>query len=161
MSTVVIVVVDGGKKSQEQVHIPTKSYQKQDPPSNDVAAGDLAPGRTKTKRIRITIKLLYRPTASVMQREKEHRSQHKQHVKTNWLTCAMRFCSSNLKAHNGDCPTCFLPMPLVDTECTMSTCCSKIICNGCYYANFLRNREEKLDQKCQFCRQLHHPDIED
>ena len=67
MSTVVIVVVDGGKKSQEQVHIPTKSYQKQDPPSNDVAAGDLAPGRTKTKRIRITIKLLYRPTSSVMQ----------------------------------------------------------------------------------------------
>lgn len=87
------------KSRKNKVTYLPKATKNRTPPSNDVAAGDLAPGRTKTKRIRITIKLLYRPTASVMQREKEHRSQHKQHVKTNWLTCAMRFCSSNLKAH--------------------------------------------------------------
>ncbi|KAK1734577.1 hypothetical protein QTG54_014827, partial [Skeletonema marinoi] len=34
-------------------------------------------------------------------------------------------------------------------------CCSKLICTGCAYANFLREIENKvLRSKCPFCRQL-------
>jgi TPR repeat protein len=32
------------------------------------------------------------------------------------------------------------------------TCCSKVICNGCEYANYLREMEERLQQTCPFCR---------
>lgn len=56
------------KSRKNKVTYLPKATKNRTPPSNDVAAGDLAPGRTKTKRIRITIKLLYRPTSSVMQR---------------------------------------------------------------------------------------------
>eukprot|EP00984_Skeletonema_dohrnii_P025340 scaffold14465_cov77-Skeletonema_dohrnii-CCMP3373.AAC.2 len=32
------------------------------------------------------------------------------------------------------------------------TCCSKLICNGCSYANKIRGRRESLKRKCPFCR---------
>ena len=48
----------------------------------------------------------------------------------------------------GECPICFLPMPL-DLELTiLQNCCSKLICRGCIYANFMSNGT----QNCLFCR---------
>jgi TPR repeat protein len=49
----------------------------------------------------------------------------------------------------GDCPICFLPLPLDPTKSTMCSYCSKIICVGCDYAHKLRN---PLEQTCPFCR---------
>ena len=51
--------------------------------------------------------------------------------------------SSNL----GDCPICFLPHP-GNKHYVVQSCCSKIICVGCNYANGLPNCE----QMCPFCR---------
>ena len=54
-------------------------------------------------------------------------------------------------SHLGDCPICWLPLPLGKT--TINTCCSKVICDGCSYANTLRADEEYLEETCPFCRQ--------
>ena len=34
----------------------------------------------------------------------------------------------------------------------MMACCSKSVCNGCDYANQMREMKERLDRKCPFCR---------
>jgi hypothetical protein len=34
----------------------------------------------------------------------------------------------------------------------MMACCVKMICLGCYYANLFREREQKIEHKCSFCR---------
>ena len=49
----------------------------------------------------------------------------------------------------GDCPICFVPLPLDQSKSTLMGCCSKIICNGCSYAHKLRNG---LIGTCPFCR---------
>eukprot|EP00985_Skeletonema_marinoi_P020754 scaffold12420_cov137-Skeletonema_marinoi.AAC.1 len=53
--------------------------------------------------------------------------------------------------HLGDCPICFLPHPL-DSETSMMSCCSKLICRGCSHANQKREWEARLQQTCPFCR---------
>jgi len=48
-----------------------------------------------------------------------------------------------------DCPICFLRMPSLYTGFKYKTCCGKVICGGCIYAN------AKIDinkQLCPFCR---------
>ena len=35
----------------------------------------------------------------------------------------------------------------------MNSCCCKLICIGCEYANYLRERREGLEHKCPFCRE--------
>ena len=53
--------------------------------------------------------------------------------------------------HLGDCPICCLPLPLYVQKTSFSNCCSKRICRGCNIANFRRNIEGGLEQKCPFC----------
>ena len=55
-------------------------------------------------------------------------------------------------SHLGDCPICCLPLPLDLTKSTMMSCCSKMICKGCDYANCRRQIEERLRPTCPFCR---------
>ena len=61
----------------------------------------------------------------------------------------------NESSHIGDCPICCLPLPINGEQPMLSTCCSKMICDGCEYANFLRQCEQNLylQQTCLFCRQ--------
>jgi tetratricopeptide (TPR) repeat protein len=49
----------------------------------------------------------------------------------------------------GDCPICFLPLPIDQSKSSITGCCSKTICNGCCYAHALRNL---LKETCPFCR---------
>ena len=49
--------------------------------------------------------------------------------------------------HLGECPLCFLPMPLDVRKSTFYSCCSKAICNGCDYANDMSNGGDR----CPFC----------
>eukprot|EP00985_Skeletonema_marinoi_P010221 scaffold4823_cov71-Skeletonema_marinoi.AAC.5 len=49
--------------------------------------------------------------------------------------------------HLGDCPICFLP---ISVEFFVVSCCSKMICDGCSYANAIRETKER--QACPFCR---------
>jgi tetratricopeptide (TPR) repeat protein len=52
----------------------------------------------------------------------------------------------------GDCPICFLPLSLELNKIGMMTCCNKMICGGCLYANAIREMEQKIEHKCPFCR---------
>jgi tetratricopeptide (TPR) repeat protein len=53
----------------------------------------------------------------------------------------------------GECPICCLPLPLDERESRFMGCCSKIICNGCSYANKKREIEAGLEKRCPFCRE--------
>jgi hypothetical protein len=56
-------------------------------------------------------------------------------------------------AHYGDCPICFLPLPMDTDKSVLMECCSKIICKGCLFANMIRQKEERLNVgTCPFCR---------
>ena len=55
--------------------------------------------------------------------------------------------------HLGDCPICFLPLPIDLMQSTYHSCCTKMICNGCEH-EFMKRlfRENIRDKKCPFCR---------
>ena len=53
----------------------------------------------------------------------------------------------------GDCLICTLPLSLDRKKSTMYECCSKVICNGCRYANIKREMEMRLQSSCPFCRE--------
>ena len=56
----------------------------------------------------------------------------------------------------GDCPICFLRMPLLHTGWRYYTCCGKQICSGCVHAPLYDNQGNKAEQeKCPFCRAPH------
>jgi hypothetical protein len=56
-------------------------------------------------------------------------------------------------SHLGECPLCCLPLPLRPGKSTMMPCCCKLICNGCSYANKMREFEGGLEHRCAFCRE--------
>ncbi len=56
-------------------------------------------------------------------------------------------------SHLGECPICYLPLPLEPKKFTFMGCCSQIICLGCDYANAKREFKEGLEKRCVFCRE--------
>ena len=49
-----------------------------------------------------------------------------------------------------DCAICFLRLPTLGTGRRCKSCCGKVICSGCIYAQFIRDR--KNAPICPFCR---------
>ena len=87
--------------------------------------------------------------------QKNHRPHHKKACKKR----AAEIRDDNLfrqpeESDSGECPICCLPLPLDDGKYTLNSCCSKLICRGCCYANYLREEEQGLEHKCPFCREL-------
>ena len=54
--------------------------------------------------------------------------------------------------HRGDCPICMIPLSLYPDESRIYPCCSKTVCEGCSYANLVREADEEVKFKCPFCR---------
>ena len=54
--------------------------------------------------------------------------------------------------HDGDCPICRVPLPIECEKSKLYSCCSKVICEGCEFANEVRLEREKLQHNCPFCR---------
>ena len=52
-------------------------------------------------------------------------------------------------SHHGECPICFLPMPIDPQKSLFYECCSKSSCDGCRYANAKSNGGDR----CPFCRE--------
>jgi tetratricopeptide (TPR) repeat protein len=52
-------------------------------------------------------------------------------------------------SHRGECPLCFLPLPLDPKKSTFYSCCSKTICDGCEYAHYMSDGGDN----CPFCRE--------
>ena len=85
--------------------------------------------------------------------QKNHRPQHKRACKKRMAEIRDELLFTQPEGDPlGDCPICFLPMPFDVTKRKIQPCCSKIICNGCVYANSLREEEGNLEPKCPFCR---------
>lgn len=81
----------------------------------------------------------------------EHREQHEEDCKSTRqaeLHDKELFTQPD-GTHEGECPLCFLPMPLDPQKSTFYLCCSKTICNGCDYANDMSNGGDR----CPFCRE--------
>ena len=56
--------------------------------------------------------------------------------------------------HLGECPICFLPLPIEPQKSLFKTCCSEIICQGCRYANIMSNKHDEIKAcSCPFCRE--------
>ncbi len=66
------------------------------------------------------------------------------------------------ETHLGDCPLCFLPLPIDGSKSMFRTCCSEVICMGCVYANFMNNLHDRVKAKrCPFCREPANDDEND
>ena len=88
--------------------------------------------------------------------KKKHRHNHKKHCEEYLRLAAKRAAKLHDEAlfkqpppQYEDCPICFLRMPTLDTGSTYMTCCGKIICSGCFYANAKIDIKKQL---CAFCR---------
>jgi len=85
--------------------------------------------------------------------QQEHRPQHDATCKERAAQLRDEILFQQPESsHLGDCPICFLPLSIDPQKSTFMGCCSKIICQGCAYANTLRQREENLEPACAFCR---------
>jgi tetratricopeptide (TPR) repeat protein len=85
--------------------------------------------------------------------QRDHRPQHERECekRAGELRDEILFKQPE-SSHWGDCPICFLPLALDPKKSMMMDCCSKLICDGCDYANSIRERERKIEHKCPFCR---------
>ncbi len=57
------------------------------------------------------------------------------------------------ESYRGECPLCCLPLPLDNRKTGLNSCCCKLICDGCNFANRLHEWRESLEQRCAFCRE--------
>jgi hypothetical protein len=79
-----------------------------------------------------------------------HREQHKEKCKKRVAELHdKKLFNQPDGSHRGECPLCFLPMPLAPQKNGFMTCCSKLICDGCDYANNMSNG----GGGCPFCRE--------
>ncbi|KAK1742274.1 hypothetical protein QTG54_006839 [Skeletonema marinoi] len=77
--------------------------------------------------------------------QKDHRPKHKRACKKR----AAELHDETLfkqpeSSHLGDCPICCNSLPIDLEKSSMKGCCSKVICNGCNYANQRREVEGRL-----------------
>ena len=87
--------------------------------------------------------------------QRDHRSQHKEECKKRVAELRDDLLFAQPESSNfGDCPICCLPLAFGGSKRALMTCCSKVICKGCFYANGLRELSESLKPTCPFCR--HH-----
>ena len=85
--------------------------------------------------------------------KKKHRSKHKKQ-------CEMRVAElhdvtlfKEPPPQYGDCPICFLRLPTMDSGRRYMSCCGKIVCTGCCYADVYDNHGNIIvTKKCPFCR---------
>ncbi len=92
-----------------------------------------------------------------VQCQREHRPKHKRDCKKRAAELRDELLFKQPEStHFGDCPICCLPLPLDFKKSSMTSCCSKVICAGCDYANYLREIEGRLEKRCPFCREAPH-----
>eukprot|EP00984_Skeletonema_dohrnii_P034059 scaffold32901_cov157-Skeletonema_dohrnii-CCMP3373.AAC.2 len=85
--------------------------------------------------------------------QKEHTSQHQKECRKRAAELHEEILFKQPEStHIGDCPICMIPLPIDVQKYVMSSCCCKIICKGCAYANGSREEAEKLHPSCPFCR---------
>jgi tetratricopeptide (TPR) repeat protein len=85
--------------------------------------------------------------------QKKHRPEHKKACKRRAAELRDELLFKHPESsHLGDCPICYLPLPIDLQKSTTYDCCSTVICHGCVYTNAMRELEGRLEHKCPFCR---------
>ena len=85
--------------------------------------------------------------------QKKHRPKHKKACKERAAELRDEILFRQPEStHLGDCPICFLPLPLDRNQFVYMQCCSQTVCEGCNHANQLRESSGRLENKCPFCR---------
>ena len=85
--------------------------------------------------------------------KKKHRHKHKKQCERRVAELHDKKIFKQPPPQLGDCPICFLQMPLLNTGWRYYTCCGKRICSGCVHAPLYDNQGNKVKQeKCPFCR---------
>ena len=85
--------------------------------------------------------------------QKEHRPKHKKECKKRAAELRDEILFKQPEGnHLGDCPICFVPMPIDREKSSTYLCCCKSICDGCNIANVKREMKGNIDHKCPFCR---------
>jgi hypothetical protein len=86
--------------------------------------------------------------------QENHREHHEQECKKRKAELhGKKIFTQPDSSHLGECPICYLPLPLHPSKTMFMSCCSKIICHGCNYANVTREFAEGLENRCAFCRE--------
>ena len=84
----------------------------------------------------------------------QHREQHEEECKKQKEVHDKKIFSQPDGTHLGECPLCFLPMPIDPTKYGFWTCCSNSICYGCVVANCKSNKHDVAKaMRCPFCRE--------
>jgi tetratricopeptide (TPR) repeat protein len=87
--------------------------------------------------------------------QKNHRPQHKRKCKKRAAELRDELLFKQPEStHLGDCPICMIPLPLDPENSAFLSCCGKVACNGCAHANMKRELQDKLVEKCPFCRKV-------
>ena len=88
--------------------------------------------------------------------QKNHRPQHKRACNKRMTELRDKLLFKQPESSSwGDCPICCLPLPIDPKKSTLMGCCSKLICQGCDYANQIRQCGLLIPQEpsCAFCRE--------
>ncbi len=68
--------------------------------------------------------------------QENHKEQHKKECKRRKAELHdKKLFTQPDSSYLGECPLCCLPLSLIMKKSTIMACCSKVICNGCSYAN--------------------------
>ncbi len=86
--------------------------------------------------------------------QKDHRKQHKRACRKRAAEIRDdRLFTQPDESHYGECPICCLPLPLDPQKSRINLCCCKAICIGCNHANMKHEAEQRLEQRCPYCRE--------
>ena len=85
----------------------------------------------------------------------DHREQHEEECKERKaLLHDRKLFTQPDETHLGECPLCFLPLPIDLRKSAFLSCCSQIVCLGCMYANMISNKHDlEKARRCSFCRE--------
>ena len=82
--------------------------------------------------------------------KQQHREQHSEDCKKRRTELHdKKLFTQPDGSHLGECPICFLPLPLDPTQSMMYSCCCKLMCNGCTHVHHRKNG----NTTCPFCRE--------
>ena len=85
--------------------------------------------------------------------QRKHRPDHKEGCKKRAAELRDEILFKQPESsYLGDCPICCLPLSIDPRNSPIQTCCSTVVCDGCEYANRLRQEKECLELTCPFCR---------
>ncbi len=86
----------------------------------------------------------------------EHREKHEEECKNRKaLLHDRKLFTQPDGSYLGECPLCFLPLPLDRSKSVFMSCCSEIICYGCLLANTISNIHDEMKAlTCPFCREV-------